>query len=125
MNDKSKYILIVDDEIDLLEMYKDSIESEGINVMIASSADEALKVMALHFDKVALIISDSNMGKKSGLDLLKDLKLTYPTTPLFYLATGDVTQSLHKLNALGVNRLLIKPFELDEIVATIKIDLKL
>jgi CheY-like chemotaxis protein len=115
-------ILIVDDEVDLIEMYQDFLESEGFKILIASSGEEAIKVCELN-QNIKLVISDANMGKMSGLDLLSNIKKLNFNIPYFYLSTGDVQQNEMELKDLGVNRLILKPFDLDSLIEIIKKDL--
>jgi len=117
-------ILIVDDERDLVEMYRELLEMDGFIVYTALSAQEALSVYEKH-PEIRLIISDANMGDMSGLDLLKALKNNYQTIPVFYLATGAVEQTEEEIKELGGTGLVLKPFDLDEILLRIKRDLKL
>lgn len=117
-------LLIVDDEKDLLEMYRELFEMDGFIVYTASSAMEALEVYQAH-KEIKLIISDANMGDMSGLDLLKALKKNEQTIPVFYLATGAMEQTEEDIKALGGTGLVLKPFDLDEILLRIKRDLKL
>lgn len=117
-------ILIVDDEQDLLEMYRELFEMDGFIVYTASSALEGLSVYEKHLE-IQLIISDANMGEMSGIDLLKALKNNYQTIPVFYLATGAVEQTEEEIKSLGGTGLVLKPFDLDEILLRIKSDLKL
>lgn len=115
-------LLIVDDEVDLLEMYKDYLESEGFNVVSANSGEEALEIYKSN-DLIKLVISDSHMGKMSGLDLLGHMKDLNKSAPIFYLSTGDVNKNEKELKVLGVSRLILKPFDLDELISLIKTDL--
>lgn len=117
-------ILIVDDEEDLLEMYIDFFTIVGFNVLSASSGPEALEIYKNNLD-IRIIISDSRMGTMSGLQFLKTLKATYNTIPIFYLATGSVEETEEHIKSIGGHRLVLKPFELDEILIKIKKDLKL
>jgi CheY-like chemotaxis protein len=117
-------ILIVDDEKELLEMYREFFEMDGFEVTTASSALEGIKVYGSNLN-IRLIISDSNMGEMSGVEFLKVLKSTYQTIPIFYLSTGELSQSEEYIKSLGGHGLLLKPFDLDEILIKIKKDLKL
>jgi CheY-like chemotaxis protein len=119
-----KTILIVDDEQDLLEMYKELFEFEGFKVLTASGVHEALDIYK-NFPKINLIISDSNMGVLSGLDFLKTLKENFGDIPPFYLATGAFDFSESEIQKQGGSRLILKPFDIDDILEKIKIDLKI
>jgi len=117
-------ILIVDDEIELLEMYRELFCMDGFEVFTAASAQEGLEVYKQHKD-IQLIISDSNMGDMSGTQFLKVLKATYHTIPVFYLSTGSLDQTEEDVKSLGGHGLVLKPFDLDEILIKIRKDLNL
>ncbi|MDD4973118.1 MAG: response regulator [Bacteriovorax sp.] len=124
MSDEKIPILIVDDEKELLEMYREFFEMDGFDVTTASSAPEGLEAYKNNLN-IRLIISDANMGKMSGIEFLKALKSTYKTIPIFYLSTGALEQSEEYIKSLGGHSLLLKPFDLDEILMKIKKDLNL
>ncbi len=97
---------------------------DGFKVITASSALEGLEAYKNNLD-IKLIISDSNMGEMSGLDFLKVLKETYQTIPIFYLSTGAFDDTEDYIKSLGGHGLVLKPFDLDEILVKIRKDLKL
>lgn len=115
-------ILVVDDEEDLLEMYKDLLELEGFKVDTVPSAKKAIEVLSSTYYQV--IISDSYMPEMTGLDFLDQIRPD-PNKVLFYLSTGAAQQSLADLTSKGATGLFLKPFDLDEVVAKIISDLKL
>lgn len=122
--ENTKTILIVDDENDLLEMYKELFEFEGYNVLTAAGAHEAVDIYKNH-SSISLIISDSNMGAVSGLDFLKMLKENSINLPPFYLATGAFDYTEIEIQKRGASRLVLKPFDIDDILEKIKIDLNI
>lgn len=124
MADDKISILIVDDDLDLLWMYRELFEMEGFNVLIASSVSEAIEIYKNNQD-VRLIISDSTMEPMSGMDFLQYLKNTYQSIPVFYLATGDLDMSDQLIKLQGGSGLVLKPFDLDEIFIKIRQDLNL
>ncbi len=106
MSDKK--ILIVDDEADLLEMYKELIEEEGFEVKACESGEKAFE--ALEQNSFDLIISDHNMGEVSGEDLLKHVNQNIPGVP-FFLVTGENNmQGLEFAHSMG--GLLTKPVDI-------------
>lgn len=64
-----------------------------------------------------LVVLDVNLGKKSGLDFLKELRANKNTIPVLLLTARDtIQQRVEGLNA-GADDYLVKPFDLDELLA--------
>ena len=63
------------------------------------------------------------MENMTGLEFMQKLKSTYQTIPVFYLATGDSEESEDNIKELGGHALILKPFDVDEIIVKIKKDL--
>ena len=124
MSNEKVSILFVDDELDILDMYREIFELEGFKVITASSAQDAIELYKKNND-INLIISDSNMNGMSGLEFLKYLKGNYSIIPPFYLSTGAIEQSEEQIKSLGGTGLVLKPFDLDEIINRIKKDLNI
>jgi DNA-binding response OmpR family regulator len=114
-------ILIIDDEADLLEMYRDFFEMEDFTVFAVSSAKAGLEILEAQ-PEIQVVVSDSHMNGMSGLELLKILN-DKSKKPLFYLATGDLDESDDNLKALGATGLLTKPFDMGEVIKRILKDL--
>lgn len=117
-------LLIIDDDHDLLEMYEEIFVIPGVEVVTKASAQEAL-----HFcqkeERVRVIISDANMGEMSGEELLVNLRSYYETMPVFYLLTGAFNLTEAEIKEKGGHGLILKPFDLNEILGRIKRDLKI
>lgn len=105
-------------------MYRELFEMDGFAVTTATSAQEGLEAYKRNLD-IRLIISDSNMGDMSGIEFLKSLKTTYQTIPVFYLSTGALEQTEEYIKSIGGHGLVLKPFDLDEILIKIRRDLNL
>lgn len=116
-------LLIVDDNPDLLEMYEEVLKIEGVRTIVADSGAKALEICK-NYGNIQVIISDSNMGEMSGMELLSNLRSYYQTTPVFYLFTGAYDVSEDEIRAAGGKGLILKPFDLDEILERIKKDIK-
>ncbi len=114
----------MDDELELLEMYQEFFEMGGFKPIVADSAKEGLLLFKNNSD-IRLIISDCHMKDMSGIEFLKTLKATYGEIPHFYLATGDAEETNDSIKMLGGAGILLKPFDLDEILSRIKKDLNL
>lgn len=118
-------LLIVDDSEDLLEMYQDILQVDGVKTVTANSGPKALEICK-NSSNIKFIISDCNMGDMSGMDLLKHLSLYFKNNmPPFYLLTGafDISEELIKKE--GGTGLVLKPFDLDEMLEKIIKEIKL
>ena len=106
-------ILVVDDEPGMRDMLTDALALSGHEATTAVDGFEALKlVRAERFD---LIISDVNMPRMSGFDLLQDLREHGDQTPVILLtARGDRTDVTTGLK-FGADDYVTKPFGLEEL----------
>jgi CheY-like chemotaxis protein len=95
-------ILVVDDDSVIRELLSHWLSDDGIHVETADTAAEAL-ALTLHrpFD---LVVSDVNMPRDSGLDLVSYLRKYRPALPV-------ILMSGYKQVEVG----LTKPFTRDEL----------
>jgi DNA-binding response OmpR family regulator len=115
-------ILIVDDEKDLCEILQFNLESEGFNIDIAHSAEEALKKPIEKFDLILLdVMMDGMSGFKAANIIRKDRKLKTPI--IFLTAKGEENDILTGFN-VGGDDYISKPFSIKEVIARIKAILK-
>ncbi|MGZ3723254.1 MAG: response regulator transcription factor [Bdellovibrionales bacterium] len=107
-------VLLVDNEPDYRESLSIRIEKHlGYFPVLASSAEEALEKMKdEHFD---VLITDTNMEKTNGIDLIKSTRSQFPKTRVFSLFSGLNGSSLTKtdIKAMGVAGVMSK-FEVQE-----------
>ncbi len=120
--ESKKKILIVDDEKDLCEILEFNLESEGFDIDIAYSGEDALKKPLEDFD---LILLDVMMGGISGFKVAnvirKEKKLEIPI--IFLTAKNEENDVLTGFN-VGADDYISKPFSIKEIIARIKAILK-
>lgn len=84
-------ILVVDDEADVLDGMTALLESLGCEVMVASSAAQALKVLTESPITPDLFIFDKRLGSDDGLVLIDQLRDEINEDVPAILMTGDVT----------------------------------
>ena len=110
---KHAKILVVDDEKDLCEILEFNLTSQGFDVQIAHSAEEALKKNLEDFD---LLLLDVMMGEMSGFKMAskmrKDLHLKVPI--IFLTAKSAENDVLTGFN-LGADDYISKPIEIDKL----------
>lgn len=99
-------VLVVDDELELLEIFSAWLGHSG-RVLTAPNGAEALKILAV--EKIDVLISDIRMPVMDGLTLVRridELGLLVPSI-IFVSGFGDVQP--REMYALGVERLMEKP----------------
>lgn len=104
-------IMVVDDTSVSRMLVNESLQAIGItNIIMASDGEQALKSMMAA--PCHLVISDFNMPKLDGLQLLQALREYQPTRQVgFILVTGRGDKALiEKGMKWGLNNYLPKPF---------------
>jgi DNA-binding NtrC family response regulator len=105
-------ILIVDDEEEMLELLKRSLEADlPCRVRTASSGEEALRLLETLRADLALL--DIKMPGMNGLDLLERIRENYPwMTVVMMTAYGRIEEAVQAIR-LGAYDFLTKPFDHD------------
>lgn len=89
-------ILLVEDQDNVREMMQAMLERMGHTVADAASGLEALAVLREHPDAFDLVISDYNMPKMNGLELVHQASLDFPALP-FVIVSGQNESDLEVL----------------------------
>ena len=113
-----KNILIVEDEMDIAELLKLYLESEGFNVNIASDGIEAEKLMDDKNFDMALV--DIMMPRRNGYDLIKKVREYNLKLPIIVLSAKNLDNDKIVALNLGADMYITKPFNPLEVVANIK-----
>jgi DNA-binding response OmpR family regulator len=115
-------ILIVDDEKDLCEILQFNLESEGFDIDIAYSGEEALKKSIKEFDLILLDVMMAGMtGYKVANVIRKEMNLSTPI--IFLTAKGEENDILTGFN-VGGDDYISKPYSIKEVIARVKAILK-
>ena len=102
-------ILIVDDEVEILELFKEILEEEGYKVYTAENAQVALDI--LRKEDFDLILSDMRMPQLSGEDFLEIVrKINDYTTFIIMTAYGTIENAV-SCTKKGAYEYLTKPID--------------
>lgn len=111
-------ILLAEDEIALSRAYATALEMQGYEVVQAFDGERALELA--NNEVFNLMIFDIMMPKKSGLEVLKELRTSGNTTYVIMLtAMSEVDDKISGLD-MGADEYLTKPILLKELVARIR-----
>lgn len=112
-------ILVVDDEEDLCEILQFNLETEGYQVDVAYSAEEALKK---DISKYNLLLLDVMMGEISGFKMARMLSEDPKTAniPVIFLTAKDTENDRLTGFNIGADDYISKPFSIREVLARVK-----
>jgi two-component system chemotaxis response regulator CheY len=114
--DRSINILIVDDFATMRRILKNMLKQLGF-VKIVEADDGTTALEQLKTGHFGLIISDWNMPKMTGLELLKTVKEMEETKDIPFLMVTAEAQKQNVINAVkaGVSNYVVKPFTAEQL----------
>jgi len=100
-------VLVVDDELELLEIFSAWLERGGYRVLTAPNGAEALKLLAT--ETVDALISDIRMPIMDGVTLVRRIHDAGLSVPSIIFVSGFGPADPREMHALGVEAMLEKP----------------
>ena len=115
----SKKILIVDDEMNMRMLLKETLEEfedEGVEVLVAENGEEAIK--SIKTEKPELVILDVMMPGVDGFEFCNTIKNELGMKDVYVLMLTADGQEFNKQKSkdVGADDFMTKPFDPDEIV---------
>jgi DNA-binding response OmpR family regulator len=121
MNAGSGYLLIVEDDPDILKLLQTTLTFRGYRVVTARNGREGLDIVRA--DRPAIVIADIMMPKLDGFGLVHRLRLDPQTCDIpvvFITATYVAPEDKEFALNIGATRFLQKPVDLDAFLKTIE-----
>ena len=115
--DTMNKILIIDDENDILDIFKQLLIPKGYEVITVDNAEEGFELTIKH--KPDLIFLDNLLPGKSGLKLLSDLQDHDPNLPVIIMTgTGTMRTAVEAVKS-GAFDYILKPFDTARIISLV------
>ena len=111
-------VLLVDDEEEFVSALSERLMLRGIEVESALNGEEALA--SLVDKEFEVVILDVMMPGLGGLEVLRQIKSTYPNTQVILLTGHGSTREGIEGMRLGAFDYLIKPVDIEEMLAKMK-----
>ena len=114
-----KNILIVEDNIDIHNLIREVLEKEHYRVLSSYTGTEAMRI--IENKRIDLILLDLMLPEINGEEIVKKIK----DTPIIVISAKISTED--KVNVLlnGANDYLTKPFNVEELLARIQVQLRI
>ena len=114
-----QHIVVVDDEPSLTRLMADLLDEQGYRVHAFNDPLQARDFIESVDCRVELLITDQNMPKLSGVELVQSLHQIRPDLPAIVLSGHSEIVSAENYQALGFGAYLDKPFDLMALVRTV------
>lgn len=111
-------LLIVDDEVEIGKIIQDLLSKLGFNTGFATDGEGALK--KLRSDDYTFLITDINMPKLNGIELIKIAKKENPRINVIAMTGYDKDYTYMDVINAGASDFISKPFKVDEMEAKIR-----
>ena len=128
----SQYILIVDDEPDILSIIRRVLEEYGFNVCCFTKPNIALEHYKTSPNNHGLVISDLQMPNINGLEFLRKVREINSHTKAFLTTSNfemsdlgllllpNKSNSYSSLNNLIIDEFIQKPFSIEQLIVLIR-----
>ena len=111
-------ILLIEDQVELCEILKDTLSLYGFEVTYALNGDDGYNKFTLLDPK--LVVIDIMMPGSDGFSAVKQIRAINKDVPIIMLTAKPLTEDLVKAFDLGCNDFIRKPFVMEELIARIK-----
>lgn len=116
-----KQILIVEDEMNLARFLELELKHEGYEVTLVDNGQDGLDTaMSEDFD---LILLDLMLPKINGLEVCRRIRKSKQTPIIIITAKGETFDKVVGLD-YGADDYIVKPFEIEELLARIRVNLR-
>lgn len=118
MSNNKITVLLVEDELTLAMIIKDTLEESGFTIHTAADGEEGLRLFfELHPD---VLVADVMMPKLDGFEMVRRIRQTDKQIPVLFLTARSAINDVVAGFELGANDYLKKPFGMQELIIRIK-----
>ena len=111
-------VLIVEDDDQTLDLLAKLLGGKGYSPIKAVDGNQAIEIALKSLPSLAIV--DLNLPDSDGLDVLRDLKAMDKDIPVIILTARGSQATVRKAMEIGAFDFLTKPFDLDEVCATVR-----
>ncbi len=113
-------IMVIDDEPMIVDLTKSMLEVLKYKVSPFTDSEDALIEFGKHPEEFDLILTDYGMPKMNGKQLIEKMRKIQPDLPSVLLTGYGDLIGKENIGDWGINDLLVKPFELEELSKTVQ-----
>jgi two-component system chemotaxis response regulator CheY len=108
-------VLIVDDELFIVELYRDILQLRGYRVMgTAFDGEEAIRRYSDAFEKPDVVIMDHRMPVMNGVEATREIMRLNPNQKVIFVSADVLVEK--EAREAGATEFLPKPFRMDDLI---------
>jgi DNA-binding response OmpR family regulator len=111
-------ILLIEDQVELCQILKDTLALYGFDVSYALNGDEGYRKFSVLDPRIVII--DIMMPGSDGFSAVRQIRAVNKEVPIIMLTAKPLTEDLVKAFDLGCNDYIRKPFVMEELIARIR-----
>lgn len=113
-------VLIIDDEKPLLEMAGRFLRKKGYDVILASGGIQGIELFEENRDKISAVVLDLMMPEIDGPETFSELRRIKPDVKVIFASGYSINGQAHQMLEEGNYRFVQKPFDVEELCASIR-----
>ncbi len=114
-------ILVVDDELDIVLIFKQALSRQGYTVFGFTDPLLALEHFKLNSSDYGLVITDVRMPRMSGFELAANIKVIKPDAKIVFMSAFEVSDLEFSMPGVKINDFLRKPVNVKTLVRRVKV----
>jgi DNA-binding response OmpR family regulator len=119
----SMSILVIDDDDRVRTLLRDILQFAGHRVIEASDGESGIRYFE-EGESVDMVLTDLGMPLKNGWEVAKWIKTRIPQLPVILITGWGTDLDEEKIKDSGVDLIIGKPFEVNEILDTVNLFMK-
>jgi DNA-binding NtrC family response regulator len=109
-----KSIVLVDDEVDLVQLFSDALKSAGLEVIQFDNPIKALEYVRNYHSNISLVLTDWRMPQMNGLELTKRVSEIDEEIKIVLMSAFEIEQD--QLKEINVGDYLKKPIHMNQLI---------
>ena len=114
-------ILVVDDELDIVLIFKQALSRRGYTVFGFTDPLLALEHFKVNSADYGLVITDVRMPRMSGFELAANVKAIKPDAKVVLMSAFEVSDLEFSMPTVKINDFLRKPVDVKTLVRRVKV----
>ena len=120
--DSRPFILTLDDDFDVVNVFRLGLEKYNLKVFVFTDPLLALEHFKMNSNKYAIVVSDIRMPTMNGYEFVKKVKEIKPEIKIFLMTAFEINdlEFSRALPSIKIDEFIQKPVSVSDLAATIQ-----